>query len=113
MSIRRIPVAVLSIIVFIMLISPTSNTPSAFDFEHADKIVHALMFAVLAVASRYGRISPARTALWLTIFAAVTELAQAALPTGRHGSLWDFVADVLAVAMVLAIDAVIRRAQSS
>ncbi|NLG56447.1 MAG: VanZ family protein [Rhodococcus sp.] len=107
MTPRRIPVVVASVVVLVMLLSPASSTPTGP--EHADKVVHALMFAVLAGASLYGRISPTMTAVWLIVFAAATELAQAVLPIGRHGSLWDFAADVGGVVIVLAVAWLVRR----
>ncbi|QNG19470.1 VanZ family protein [Rhodococcus triatomae] len=108
---RRVPVAILTAIALVMLLSPASATPSGP--EHSDKLVHALLFAALAAASLYARFGPSVTAGWLVAFAAGTELAQAALPLGRHGSVWDFVADVAGVAAVLAGHAVIRRSRSA
>lgn len=70
-----------------MLFSPGSTVPSSP--ENTDKITHTLMFAVLAITSLHARIPVWLTAVWLLIFAATSEVLQAALPISRSGSIWD------------------------
>ncbi|MEV0945999.1 VanZ family protein [Rhodococcus sp. NPDC049939] len=93
-----------------MLLSPASATPAGP--EHADKVVHALLFAALAVASRYALMSPRTTVLWLAAFAAITEILQGVLPIGRQGSLWDLCADLVGVAIGLTAQSATMRSRS-
>lgn len=89
---------------------PGSATPSGP--EHADKVVHALLFAALAAASRYALLTPRITVLWLAAFAVITEILQGVLPIGRHGSVWDLCADMVGVAIGLAAQSAIMRSRS-
>lgn len=100
----------LTVVALVMLLSPASATPSGP--EHADKVVHALLFAALAVASRYARMTPQITVLWLAAFGAITEILQGVLPIGRQGSLWDLFADVVGVAIGLTAQSAIMRSRS-
>ncbi|WP_072687457.1 hypothetical protein [Rhodococcus marinonascens] len=93
-----------------MLLSPASAAPSGP--EHADKVVHALLFASLAVASRYALMTPRMTVLWLAAFGVVTEILQGALPIGRQGSEWDLSADMVGVAIGLIAQSAIMRSRN-
>lgn len=110
MNTRFVPVAMLTAIALVMLLSPASTTPSGP--EHADKVVHAMLFAALAASSRYALLPPVVTVVWLAFFAATTEFLQGVLPIGRHGSVWDFLADMMGVAAVLAVQSASRRSRS-
>ena len=82
---RYWPLAIAVVIALIMLFSPGSTVPSSP--ENTDKITHTLMFAVLAITSLHARIPAWLTAVWLVIFAATSEVLQAALPISRSGSI--------------------------
>lgn len=63
-------------------------------FTGADKVVHALLFAVLAAAAS-ARLGRGRGVLGAVLaYAVLSELVQVALPT-RSGDLLDVVADVV------------------
>ncbi|WP_213577849.1 VanZ family protein [Rhodococcus sp. USK13] len=108
---RSVPVVALTGLALIMLLSPASATPTGP--EHADKVMHALLFAALAGASRYALLPVRVTVLWLTAFAVVTEILQGILPIGRHGSVWDLLADTLGVVMGLAVHSAVMRSRSN
>ncbi|MEE2032446.1 VanZ family protein [Rhodococcus chondri] len=90
-----------------MLLSPGGTVPS--DLPHADKVTHALMFAVLAFCSRYARIHPAWTLGWLALYGILTEILQETVAVRRSGSVWDWCADIIGVVIGLAIFEVWRR----
>ncbi|MFD6896117.1 VanZ family protein [Rhodococcus sp. NPDC060086] len=84
-----------------MLLTPGGTVPSGP--PHTDKITHALMFAVLAFCSRYARVSPIVTVVWLAVYGIATEILQATVAVRRSGSFWDWCADLVGVAIGLAI----------
>ena len=68
---------------------PDSGLPGA------DKVVHALLFALLAATARL-RFGPARAVLLAVVaYAAVSEVVQALLLSERSGDLWDLLADAV------------------
>ena len=98
---RWVPLAVATVIVLVMLFSPGGSVPSGP--EHSDKVTHALMFAALALTSRYARIGVGWTAAWLLAFAAASEVLQGVLPINRGCSVWDAAADAVGIALGLAL----------
>ena len=61
----------------------------------ADKVVHALLFGLLAATARW-RFGDRRGLLAAVLaYAAVSELVQALLLTERSGDLWDLLADAV------------------
>lgn len=98
---RYWPLAVAVVLALLMLFSPGSTVPSGP--ENSDKITHTLMFVMLAITSLYARIPWWLTALWLVAFAAVSEVLQGVLPISRSGSVWDAGADVVGIAIGIAI----------
>ena len=61
----------------------------------ADKVVHALLFGLLALTAR-AAFGPARAVLAAVLtYATVSELVQALLLSRRSGDLWDLLADVV------------------
>lgn len=80
-------VAALSLVV---LFSP--STPSDGGLTGLDKVVHASLFAALALTARGRR----GRGLWLVLlYAPVSEVLQAVLPIHRDGNLPDAVADIV------------------
>jgi VanZ family protein len=55
-----------------------------------DKVVHAALFAVLAVTTRWRF---GRGLAWVLLYAVLSEVAQQALPIHRDGSVLDALAD--------------------
>ena len=104
---RFVPLAIATLIVLVMLFSPGSTVPSGP--ENSDKVTHALMFAALAITSRYARIGVAWTAVWLLAFAAASEVLQGALPIQRSCSIWDAAADAVGVVIGLVVAQVLAR----
>lgn len=100
-----VPLVLSTITITVMLLSPGGTVPSGP--PHSDKITHAAMFAVLALCSRYARISPIVTVLWLGAYGIATEVLQATVAVRRSGSFWDWCADLVGVAIGLAVAAVI------
>ena len=108
---RYWPLAIAVVIALIMLFSPGSTVPSSP--ENTDKITHTLMFAVLAITSLHARIPVWLTAVWLLIFAATSEVLQAALPISRSGSIWDGSAEQLGIAKGIGIVSLLTRRRTS
>ncbi|CCQ15502.1 putative integral membrane protein [Rhodococcus sp. AW25M09] len=95
----QVPLAVTFVVSLVVLFTPASGVPSGF--EHSDKIIHFVLFAVLAYTSRLAGIDWIRTALWVLGFAIASEFLQAILPLGRSGSAADALADAAGVALGL------------
>lgn len=84
-------------------------------FPHADKVIHAVMFGGLALSTVFDlcrRRVKTLVALnswmaWSALFAVVAggavELLQGAMALGRGCDIWDFVADVVGVAVAVLI----------
>ena len=74
--------------------------PVAPPFDHADKVVHALVFGLLAALAARALLAagqPARRALWgavaaASLYGAADEWHQSFVP-GREPDPWDWVAD--------------------
>ena len=94
----------------IVLFSPGSTVPSGP--PNSDKLVHALLFAALALAARFAGVGWRATAAWVLAYAALSEVLQALLPIQRSGSLWDVVADAAGMALGLTAYALLSRAPS-
>jgi len=103
---RAVPLVVAVVVITAMLMTPGGTVPSGP--PHTDKVTHALMFVVLAVCSRYARISPVVTLLWLAVYGVLTEFLQATVAVRRSGSFWDWCADLAGVMIGLAITATVR-----
>ncbi len=90
------------------------ETPLRWIIRHVSAWSHLLAFlvlAVLALAVRPGH-AGARVGVVLCIYAAGTELAQAALPW-RSGQWSDFVQDVAGIAIALLVWAVLKIRRSN
>ncbi|MFC7450041.1 VanZ family protein [Rhodococcus daqingensis] len=98
---RAAPLAVVILITLVMLFSPGSTVPSGP--PNSDKITHLLMFAALAYAARFAGFGVTAVIVWAGLYAAVSEVLQGLLPIHRSASVWDWVADVVGVAIGLVI----------
>ncbi len=74
-----------------------------------DKVVHLVLFAVLAVTGRWTGVPARPLVLLLTAYAALSEVLQAVLPLDRSGNLADLLADLAGVVIGLITWAVLRR----
>lgn len=70
---------------------------------HADKVVHALIFAAPAAVGVMAGFRPWLVAVALVVHAPLSELVQHRFLLGRAGDPWDAVADVVGVAVGLAV----------
>ncbi|ALR11135.1 VanZ family protein [Mycobacteroides saopaulense] len=77
----------------LLLFTPGGTVPSGP--PGADKVVHILIFAMLAASSRFARIGEKPTLAWVLVFAACSEVIQALWVPHRDGSLLDLVADAV------------------
>lgn len=85
-----------------MLFSPDSGVPVFPDIWILnDKLIHASMFALLAVTGRRADVPVRWLAPALIAYAAGSEVLQAILPIHRDGDPWDFVADCSGIAVGL------------
>lgn len=74
-----------------------------------DKVVHVGVFAAPALAGVLGGLRPAVLGAALAAHAVVSELAQHALLAERSGDAWDVAADLVGVALGLAVGVALRR----
>ncbi|QCH23037.1 VanZ family protein [Mycobacteroides salmoniphilum] len=77
----------------LLLFTPGGAVPSGP--PGADKVAHVLIFAMLAVSSRFARIGEKITLAWVLAFAACSEVIQALWVPHRDGSLLDLLADAV------------------
>ncbi len=93
--------AVAALVSLAVLFAPASDVPAAAD--GVDKLVHAVLFCVLALTGRWAGVGRRVLAGGLVGYAVASELLQGALPLGRTASVWDALADVVGVVLGLAI----------
>ena len=80
-----------------VLFTPSAGGPSLF--EGSDKVVHLVLFALLAATTRW-RFGPVTVALGVVCaYAVASELIQGALLSSRSGDAYDVVADLLGAAL--------------
>ncbi|MCW2680283.1 MAG: hypothetical protein JWM62_1684 [Frankiales bacterium] len=76
----------------------TPRTGGDGPFDGSDKVVHLLLFGLLAATTRW-RFGPATAGLVaVAAYAPVSELVQGLLLPTRSGDPWDVLADLLGVA---------------
>jgi VanZ family protein len=97
---------------FVMAVLPH---PPEVPGEPNDKVEHIIAFAILAAL---GSFAYPRTGLWrllagLSLFGALIEIVQAIPALQRDSDVWDWVADTAAVAVVLTLVWLWRRAASA
>ena len=91
----------------VVLFSPGSEVPTGLPVD--DKVVHATLFAALAVTGLLARLPLVPLALGLVVYAAASEVLQATLPIHRDGDVGDGLADVLGAVVGLALVLAVRR----
>ncbi|MCA1781214.1 MAG: VanZ family protein [Dermatophilaceae bacterium] len=87
----------------------TPDPSQAVSIPHADKVVHAVVFAVPAAVGVLARLRPWLVGLVLAVHAPVSELVQYLWLPARSGELGDIVADWVGVALGLAIGSILGR----
>ncbi|RZU32654.1 hypothetical protein [Blastococcus saxobsidens] len=85
----------------VVLFLPGSGVPTAP--PGTDKVVHLLLFAVLAVTGRWAGVSQVPLAVGLVGYAALSEVLQGTAPLARSASVADLAADVAGVALGLLV----------
>ncbi|MEJ8277826.1 VanZ family protein [Pseudonocardia spirodelae] len=81
----------------VVLFTPASGVPTAP--PGTDKLVHLLVFALLAWTGRAAGIRTWSLLAGLAVYAAASEVAQALLPIGRSGDVLDALVDVAGAAL--------------
>jgi hypothetical protein len=79
------------------------GSPEAGAFPHADKVAHAVVFAVPAAIGVLARLRPWLVGLVLAVHAPVSEVVQHLWIPARAGDPWDVVADWVGIALGLAV----------
>jgi len=94
---------------FVMAVLPH---PPEVPGELNDKVQHIIAFATLAALGgfAYPRIALMRLLAGLSLFGAFIEVVQAIPALHRDSDIWDWVADTIAVAVVLGLVWLRRRA---
>ncbi|MGW6448167.1 VanZ family protein [Lentzea sp. NPDC055074] len=102
---RVLPFVIAVSLSVVVLFTPESGVPSSP--PGTDKVVHTLLFALLAFTGLYAKIP--RVLLWLVLYAGVSEVLQQLItPLHRSGDVLDALVDVLGIGLGWAIASVVR-----
>jgi VanZ family protein len=102
---RVLPFVIAALLSVVVLFTPESGVPTAP--PGTDKVVHTLLFALLATTGLYARIP--RILPLLVVYAGLSEVLQHLItPLHRSGDVLDALVDVLGIALGWAIAARIR-----
>ena len=93
--------AVAVLVSLAVLFAPASDVPTAP--PGVDKVVHGLLFLVLALTGRWAGIRQSLLGVALVGYAVVSELIQGLTPLDRSMSVGDWLADVVGVVVGLAL----------
>jgi hypothetical protein len=93
----RLAFAVTVAVSLVVLFSPGSTVPSGLPID--DKVVHAGLFAVLALTGSLAGVPPVPLAAGLVVYAGASEVLQTVLPIDRDGDWRDALADTAGVAV--------------
>ena len=96
---RRTPFVLVVLLSLWMLFSPGSTVPAGPPYS--DKVVHALLFAALALTGVRAGVRPVVLAVGLAVYAGGSEVLQAVLPIQRDGDPADAAVDLLGAAVGL------------
>ncbi|MGM1028941.1 MAG: VanZ family protein [Actinomycetota bacterium] len=101
---RRVWAVLFALAVVVQLIALyLPNPPSGGGFPGADKVVHAAIFLAPALLGVVAGLRLDVLASLLIVHAVVSEVVQHVALPGRGGDPWDAVADIVGVAIGLAI----------
>ena len=95
----------------IVLFAPAGDVPAAL--PGVDKVVHLVLFGVLALTGRWAGVRLRALAVLLAAYAGVSEVLQAVTPLDRSGSIADLLADLAGVAVGVVAWSVLRRATAA
>jgi hypothetical protein len=99
--------AVVVLVSLAVLFAPADDVP--FALPGVDKLVHAGLFAALALTGRWAGIGRPVLAALLVGYAAVSEVLQGMTPLNRTASVADWVADVAGLVLGLLLWEVVSR----
>lgn len=105
--VRLLPFGLAVLASLVILFLPASGVPTAP--PGTDKVVHLLLFAVLATTGRVAGLRSWPLVTGLVLYAAGSEMLQAVLPLGRGGDVVDGLVDVAGVLLGAAAHALVRR----
>ena len=80
----------------VVLFAPAGDVPAAL--PGVDKVVHLVLFGVLAVTGRWAGVRLRVLAVLLAVYAGVSEVLQAVTPLARSGSIADLAGIALGTA---------------
>ena len=103
----RVVFAVAVLVSLAVLFAPASDVPAAP--PGVDKVVHGLLFLVLALTGCWAGIRESLLAAALVGYAVVSELVQGLTPLDRSMTVGDWLADVVGVVAGLALWGLILR----
>jgi hypothetical protein len=89
------------VVSLVVLFLPAGDVPGAP--PGVDKIVHAVLFLILAATGRWAGLRPAVLVPALVAYAAGSEVLQGLAAIGRTASVLDWAADVVGVVAGLAL----------
>jgi hypothetical protein len=98
---------VVVLVSLVVLFTPSSGVP--FAPAGIDKVVHAGLFALLALTGRWAGARPGPLAVLLVLYAALSEVVQQVTHLNRTGSVADWLADIAGLLLGLAIWARLAR----
>ncbi|WP_051684206.1 hypothetical protein [Blastococcus sp. URHD0036] len=98
-ALSRGVLAVTVLVSLAVLFTPGDDVPSSP--AGVDKLVHFSLFAALALAGRWAGLQVRTLVVLLVAYAAGSEVVQWLAPLDRDGSLGDWGADVLGIALAL------------
>jgi hypothetical protein len=103
--------AVAVLVSLAVLFAPAGSVPESA--PGVDKIVHGTVFLALAATGRWAGIRAVVLAPVLVLYGAVSEVLQAMTPLSRSGSVTDWLADLVGLALGLGAWVVGERLQRS
>ena len=110
-AIARGMFAVALLVSLVVLFAPGPDVPSAP--PGVDKIVHASLFAVLALTGRWAGVGQSVLAGLLLVYAAASELLQGIPALQRDPAVGDWLADAVGVLLGLLVWAALTRRRST
>ncbi len=87
---------------YVCAVMPANEAPS---FSSSDKVEHMVAFITLSIlaAFAFSRASTLKIGLWLAAFGAFIEFSQAIPMLNRDASVYDWIADVIALSVGLIV----------
>ncbi|WP_439660794.1 VanZ family protein [Lentzea sp. HUAS TT2] len=102
---RVLPFVIAALLSVVVLFTPESGVPTSP--PGTDKVVHTVLFALLAFTGLYAKLP--RILLLLVVYAGVSEVLQQVItPLHRSGDVLDALVDVLGIGLGWAIAAAVR-----